>query len=135
VNKPYALIIEDDPKLGVIFQTALEQAGFRTDIDPTGKQYTARLSPVTPTLIILDVHLPFASGRDILSLLRSDARLAGTTIIVATADLFLAKTLEKLADFVLIKPVSVGRLLKIISDKWPDGVDPQAQGTEEGESN
>ncbi len=135
MSKPYALIIEDDPKLGVIFQTALEQVGFQTDIDSTGKQYITKLSPVTPTLIILDVHLPFASGRDILSQLRSDARLSATTIIVATADLFLAKTLEKLADFVLVKPVSVGRLLKIISDKWPNGVDSQDREKEESESN
>jgi len=49
--------------------------------------------------------------------------------------LFLAKTLEKLADFVLIKPVSVGRLLKIISDKWPNGVDFQAHADEKDKSN
>jgi DNA-binding response OmpR family regulator len=132
MDKPFALIIEDDPKLGVIFQTALEQAGFRTDIDPTGGQYTAKLSLSIPTLVILDIHLPYASGKDILLKMRSDTRLVNTTIIVATADLFMTQSLEKLADYVLIKPVSVGRLLKIISDKWPNGIDLQAHVDENG---
>jgi GR25 family glycosyltransferase involved in LPS biosynthesis len=38
-NKPYAIIIEDDPKLSSIFQTALEQAGFETAVDLNGDRY------------------------------------------------------------------------------------------------
>lgn len=125
MNRPGALIIEDDPQLGKIYKTALEQAGFQTDLDPTGKSFPDSISAFIPTLILLDIHLPFASGKDILLQLRSDARLADTTIIIATADLFLAKSLEKMADFVLVKPVSVARLMKIISDKWPNRVDSQ----------
>ena len=36
-------------------------------------------------------------------------------IIIATADLFAAKSLQGKADYVLSKPVSVGRLLEILS--------------------
>jgi DNA-binding response OmpR family regulator len=61
--------------------------------------------------VILDLHLPFASGIDILEAIR--ARHADTVIAIVTADFIKAKTLTGRADHVLIKPVSVASLLKI----------------------
>jgi len=117
-----ALIIEDDPKLGVIFQTALQQAGFETELDATGYQFSNKLSSAAPDLVILDIHLPYASGKDILNQIRSDELWVNTIVIVTTADLFQSKSLEKQADYVLIKPVSVGRLMRIVSSHWPEDV-------------
>ena len=111
MSKPYALIIEDDPKLSVIFQTALEQAEFETAIDLNGDKYHALLDKAEPALVILDLHLPFASGAEILEVIR--ARYPKTVIAVVTADFIKAKTLTGKADHVLIKPVSVASLLKI----------------------
>ena len=122
--KRSALIIEDDPKLCVIYQTALQQAGFETDLDSTGNQFSDKLSAMRPDLVILDIHLPYASGKDILDQIRSDERWAKAVVIVTTADLLLSKSLEKQADYVLIKPVSVGRLMKIVASCWPDEVKP-----------
>jgi two-component system response regulator len=119
-----ALIMEDDPKLGVIFQTALQQAGFETDLDSTGYQFSNKLSSAAPDLIILDIHLPYASGKDILEQIRSDELWANTVVILTTADFILSKSLEKQADYVLIKPVSVGRLMKIVASHWPEDVKP-----------
>ena len=120
--KRSALIIEDDPKLCVIYQTALQQAGFETDLDSTGSQFPDKLSSMQPDLVVLDIHLPYASGKDILEQIRSDERWAKVVVIVTTADLFLSKSLEKQADYVLIKPVSVGRLMKIIASCWPEDI-------------
>ena len=120
--KRSALIIEDDPKLCVIYQTALQQAGFETDLDSTGSQFPDKLSSMQPDLVVLDIHLPYASGKDILEQIRSDERWAKVVVIVTTADLFLSKSLEKQADYVLIKPVSVGRLMKIVASCWPEDI-------------
>jgi len=117
-----ALIIEDDPKLGVIFQTALQQAGVETELDATGYQFSNKLSSAAPDLVILDIHLPYASGKDILNQIRSNELWVNIVVIVTTADLFLSKSLEKQADYVLIKPVSVGRLMRIVSSHWPEDV-------------
>jgi DNA-binding response OmpR family regulator len=54
----YALVIEDDPKLGVIFQTTLQQVGYVTDLDENGNRYRAFLNAREPDLIVLDLHLP-----------------------------------------------------------------------------
>lgn len=114
MSSPLAIIVEDDPRLGMIYEMTLQQAGYATCLDKDGDQIMDLLPTVDPALIILDMHLPFASGADILDEIRADGRWASVPIIMATADLQAAKTLQGKADFVLTKPVSVGRLLDII---------------------
>jgi DNA-binding response OmpR family regulator len=109
--EPYALIIEDDPKLGMIYQTALQQAGYETDLDENGDLYHGFLNARRPDLVILDLHLPFAFGGDILNDIR--LKYPDTIVAVVTADLIKAKALNGKADHVLIKPVSVASLLRL----------------------
>jgi DNA-binding response OmpR family regulator len=113
MTKPFALIIEDDPKLGAIFETTLRNAGFDTRLDPDGNRYPAILSAMQPDLILLDMHMPYAAGPDILQLLRSDSRWVNTPILIVTADLRLAKSMEAKGEQVLLKPVTVSRLIEI----------------------
>lgn len=109
--QPYALIIEDDTKLGAIFQTTLQQAGYETDLDDNGNRYHAFLDARQPDLVILDLHLPYAFGGDILNVIR--AKYPNTIVAIVTADFIKAKTLTGKADHILIKPVSVASLLRL----------------------
>ena len=111
MTEPYALVIEDDPKQGVIFQTALQQAGFEADLDDNGNHYRALLDVRKPDIVILDLHLPFAFGGDILNEIR--AKYPDTVVVIVTADFIKAKTLTGKADHILIKPVSVASLLRL----------------------
>jgi DNA-binding response OmpR family regulator len=110
MTQPYALIIEDDPKLGVIFQTVMQQSGYETDLDNDGNHYRAFLDARRPDLVLLDLHLPFAFGGDILNEIR--AKYPDTIIAIVTADFIKAKTLSG-ADHILIKPISVASLLRL----------------------
>ena len=85
-TSPLALIIEDDIDLGTIFAEAIKAAGFDTQIIPDGKQAAERLTELTPVLVILDLHLPHVSGRELLEQIRADDRLANTNVVVTTAD-------------------------------------------------
>jgi len=123
--KPFALIIEDDPKVAMIYRVVLGQLGFDAVIDMEGNKYMAELSKVDPLLIILDLHMPFSSGVDILRQIRSDQRFANIPVIVTTADLVLAKSIQGQAQEILIKPVSVARLRDTIYRFFP--VDMQAE--------
>ena len=105
-----ALIIEDDPDLATIFAEALHGAEFETEIIADGQTALARLDIIIPSVVVLDLHLPFASGRDILEHIRADARLNDTRVILATADGSLADTLESKADLILLKPISFSQL-------------------------
>jgi CheY-like chemotaxis protein len=105
-----ALIIEDNSDLAIIFSQALQAAGFATGIIQDGDQALARLAITTPDVVVLDLHMPRVSGLEILRCIRADTRLAGTRVIVATADMRATDMLQDQADLVLIKPVSFTQL-------------------------
>ena len=101
-----ALVIEDDPEQQKIFTKAVEMAGFSVETIGDGTEAIQRLDEVTPSLIILDLHLPTVSGDEILRHIRADERLASVSVILATADPLLADTLHDESDLILLKPIS-----------------------------
>jgi DNA-binding response OmpR family regulator len=110
VGSGLALIIEDDADLAIIFSEALKAVQYETEIIRDGNAALARLAVTTPNLVVLDLHLPYVAGTDILRQIRSDDRLTGTFVIVATVDARMAEALHEEADLVLVKPVSFGQL-------------------------
>jgi len=119
MTQPFVLIIEDDPKLGVIFETTLQKAGFETGLDPDGNRYPNLLSTHSPVLILLDMHMPYASGSDILNQLRADPRWANIPVLIVTADLRMAQSMQAKGEQVLLKPITVARLTEIVSRFLP----------------
>lgn len=110
---PQAFIVEDDPHLNQIFSTTLK-ADFEIHSLADGDQAMAALAQSSPDLVVLDMNLPGASGRDILVYIRSEKkRLAHTRVILATADALQADLLEREADLVLLKPVSPVQLREL----------------------
>jgi CheY-like chemotaxis protein len=110
MNNPLALIVEDDQDLALIFSEAMRRAGFETEIFSDGKAALARLARAAPAVVVLDLHLPRLSGRDILHQIRAEERLSKTRIILTTADARMAHSLRDKADVVLLKPVSFDQL-------------------------
>jgi len=115
----FALIVEDDMDLAIIFAEALQAAGFDTGIIRAGDTALARLAVTTPDVVVLDLHLPHIAGTEILRRIRGDERLAGTRVIVATADPRMAEILQEEADLVLIKPISFSQLRDLASRLGP----------------
>ena len=109
-TQPLALVIEDDVQLAEIFSKALALADYQTEIISDGAMAMVRLSQIVPQLIVLDLHIPYVPGNELLSQIRTDPLLKKSTVIVATADSVLAESLEDQADFVLLKPISFAQL-------------------------
>jgi len=107
---PLAIIIEDDRKLATIFAEALKTVDFEIEIVQDGQAAMARLSHISPAVVVLDLHLPNVSGPHILRHIRSEPRLAKTRVMIVTADAALAESLEDEADLVLLKPTSFAQL-------------------------
>lgn len=105
MTKPFVLIVEDDPQLGNIYTLTL-QADFETQLCTDGLEAIAQLDQLSPALIILDLHLPGASGQEVLAQITTRHHLAKTRIILATADHNQAAFLEDDATIVLLKPIS-----------------------------
>ena len=107
---PSALIIEDDESLATIFAEALNTIDFKTEIIRDGGLAMTRLAAIKPDVVILDLHLPNVSGKDILHHIQTDTRLQATRVMIVTADAALADSLQDEADLALLKPVSFHQL-------------------------
>lgn len=119
MTNPLALIIEDDKNQAHLFTETLQLAEFETEIIQDGKAAVARLAETLPDLVVLDLHLPYISGKDILHLIRTDGRLTGVRVILVTADASLAENLWEDADLVLLKPVSIYQLRNLAARLRP----------------
>jgi DNA-binding response OmpR family regulator len=106
----FALIVEDETDLAIIFSKALQEAGFETQIVRAGDTALMWLTSTAPHIVVLDLHLPRVSGEEVLEQIRADDRLAATKVIIATADPRMAETLQDRADLVLLKPIGFSQL-------------------------
>ncbi len=111
--KPLAFVIEDTDDIAQVFRTAMEKAGYEFEIIPDGGLALKRLAEVVPDLVILDLHLPGASGEKILKYIRSDSRLENINVIVATADSNWADKLSGDSTISMLKPISFTQLRQI----------------------
>ena len=108
--KPLAFVIEDMEDVALVFHTAMDQAGFEAETIYDGTQALERLAEVVPELIVLDLHLPGATGEQILEYVRSDSRFEATKIVVATADVNWADRLTDRSIYIILKPVGFTQL-------------------------
>ena len=111
--KPIAFVIEDTEDLASVFSTAMERAGFEVEIIYNGAVALERLVEIVPDLVILDLHLPSASGEKILKFIRSDSRLEKIKVIVATADSNWAEQLASDSTISMLKPIGFTQLRQI----------------------
>jgi CheY-like chemotaxis protein len=110
MDKPLALIVEDELDISIVFSKALQAAGFETEVIRSGDTALEWLSSSKPDIVILDLNLPCVSGSEILQHIRADERLTKTPVIVATAYARLAEGIRDQADQVLFKPISFAQL-------------------------
>lgn len=108
--EPIALIVEDDVKLADIFSEAVKAAGFEAVVSVNGRTALELLPTTTPTLILLDLHLPDIPGSEVLTAIRQETHLQNSIVMLTTADAWLAETLRPKVDFVLMKPISYAQL-------------------------
>jgi CheY-like chemotaxis protein len=111
----FALVIEDDADQALIFAEALRAAGFEPEVVRDGRAALTRLEAAAPSLVVLDLHIPRVLGKDLLYYIRTDERLAGTRVILASGDYQLSQSLRDQADVVLLKPIGYQQLRDIAS--------------------
>lgn len=120
MSLPLALILEDDPKLSELYETVLKQCQYETVAIESGREAQKSLETLAPALILLDIHLPYVSGMDLLEQIQADERFKQTTIIVMTADLYTAKELEGHVEHVLLKTHGITNLRNIATRVRPN---------------
>lgn len=119
MDRPLALIIEDDRDIVALFRHVLDLAGYRTEIVLDGKVAVEHLMSSTPDIVLLDLGLPNISGGEILKLMRADERLRNIPVVVITASPHLVETLPATPQLVLIKPVNIEQMSNLIQRICP----------------
>jgi len=111
------LYAEDDPASGRLVRSIAETEGYAVTVVPTGQEFLRLLSSDRPDLVLLDLHLPDASGLDLLA--KSRARYADVPVIVATASNSVSDVVTALkggAMDYLTKPIDHQRLVVSLSN-------------------
>jgi DNA-binding response OmpR family regulator len=119
VDQSIAFVIEDNKNLALAFAEALGEANYDVEVIHDGKVAKERLTETTPSLVILDLHIPHIKGKEILNFIRSEERLKDIRVIVATANDREAEELNHIADLVLLKPVGFSQLKQLASRLRP----------------
>lgn len=119
MEKPFALIIEDDRDIVALFRHILDLAGYRTEIVLHGQVAVEHLAKSRPDIVLLDLNLPGVSGGDILAMMRADERLKDIPVVVITAHPHLVETLPVPPQLVLIKPVNIEQMSMLIQRICP----------------
>jgi len=114
MDKPVALLIEDDRDVSALFRHVLNMAGYRTEVALNGLEAMDKLSAETPDVVLLDLQLPGMSGVDILKNMRADERLKTVPVVVITAYAYFANSLPVEPDLFLLKPVDIHDLSTLI---------------------
>jgi two-component system alkaline phosphatase synthesis response regulator PhoP len=83
--KPTILIVDDDHSITRVVRGYLEQAGYAVLAAHDGATALRLLRTDRPDLLVLDVMLPDRDGWEITRIIRADADLATTPIIMLTA--------------------------------------------------
>ncbi len=110
--KTKILIVEDDPHILLGLEEILKSEGYETASCNRGDEAVAAVAKFQPTLIVLDVMLPGASGYDICKSLR--AKKISTPILMLTAkgqEIDKVVGLDLGADDYVTKPFGVRELL------------------------
>ena len=119
MEKPFALIIEDDRDIVALFRHVLDLTGYRTEIVLDGKIAVEYLARSTPDIVLLDLGLPNVPGGEILTMMRADERLKEIPVVVITAHPQVAEILPVAPQLVLIKPVNIEQMSKLIQQICP----------------
>jgi len=114
------LVADDEPHIGRIIKTKLEQGPFLVDLVYDGQEALDALeAPPEVGLIILDLMMPRLTGLEVLDRIRGDARWRHLPCLIITAagqDHQEQDARRRGADEFMTKPFSPKRLLARVTE-------------------
>lgn len=120
VARARILVADDEPHIGRIIKTKLEQGPFNVDLAYDGAEALAALEHEPPVaLLILDLMMPRVTGLEVLDRVRADARFRHLPCLILTAtgqDHQEQDARRRGADEFMTKPFSPKRLLARVTE-------------------
>jgi len=132
-RKYQILLIEDDPAEIYLTQDAIEggklSSSITLQVAMDGRQahnllMKPELDVITPDLILLDLHLPYINGYDLLKEIKGDQTLKNIPVIILTSsvsDEAIDQTYRLNANGYLSKPVgceALNEVIRLFKNYW-----------------
>ena len=108
---PTVLVVEDEPSIAEPFARALLRGGFRPTVARTGTEALRRVAELHPDVVLLDLALPDADGRDVCRQIRSGSDVPIIMITASGSVTDRVVGLELGADDYVVKPFAVGEVI------------------------
>jgi CheY-like chemotaxis protein/curved DNA-binding protein CbpA len=125
------LCIDDDRHFCQILGRALSQSGWQVETVHDGERGLGRIRELSPDLVTLDVMLPRFDGFTVLEILRRDAEISKTPVLLITGCTLTPENEQRAqalgAAAVLRKPVPLDQLLALV-EKHSRSAEPSASG-------
>jgi len=113
----HILIADDEPAMARTLQMHLESKGYVVTVALDGREALQQLDAGRPDLIILDVSMPYASGFEVLEIIRDSPDTRSIPVIIVTAkasDPDIVQGWRSGADCYLTKPIDTTELMTFI---------------------
>jgi DNA-binding response OmpR family regulator len=110
------MVVEDDPALREFYRAALAAAGHYVEaVGDGGSALQLIDSGTMPATVVLDMGLPYVSGRDVLNELRAQPATCRIPVVVVSGTDVRDIKVQKW-DAILRKPVTADALIDTVSE-------------------
>jgi CheY-like chemotaxis protein len=84
--QPSVLMVEDHPDIADLYQLKLQLEGYRVAVAADGLSGLQMARTLKPDVTVLDVHLPYLNGLQLLATLREDEATRNLLVVVFSED-------------------------------------------------
>jgi DNA-binding response OmpR family regulator len=110
------LVIDDDTSMLVLVKRQLENGGYAVLLAEDGIEGGHLALNASPDLILVDVHLPYLSGYELVEALKADSATWDIPVVFLTSDKHVEERTRMLrAEAYLRKPLNTERLLEVVA--------------------
>lgn len=114
---PRVLIVEDDPDLLFLYQTALSHNGFEVVNAEDARSAIAHLDLDKFDAVILDLNLPDAHGSVVIDHMMQKSHHSPSKVVVITAnDHWAGNIYDRGVKQILVKPVSMTQVVEVVTE-------------------
>ena len=110
MSRPRILLVEDEASIAVPFEDALIREGFEPVLATTGEEALRLARDADPDLVLLDLGLPDADGRDVCRALRLESSVPIVMVTARGTEADRIVGLELGADDYVVKPFSAAEV-------------------------
>lgn len=113
------LIADDEPNILISLEYLMKREGYEVVVARDGDEAMSAIRRERPALVLLDVMMPGKTGFEVCDLVRAEATLAATKIVLLTAkgrDTDIAKGLAIGATDYITKPFSTRDLAQRVRE-------------------